>query len=77
MVVARSTVFRFSIFASIVGSSCKIFAFEFDPVIDRRRMQFERNFFAGVQRRAAKTGDLANRMLELGRRGFGLQSLAP
>jgi len=38
-------------------------------VIDRRWMQPERNFFARVERCAAQTGDLANRVLKLGRSG--------
>ena len=52
-------------FASIVGSSGQILAFEFDPVIDRRRLQFQRHFFAGVQRRAAKSSGFGYGMLKI------------
>ena len=45
----------------------QIFAFEFDPVIDRRRMQLERDLFPRVQRGAAKPGGFAKSMLKLGR----------
>jgi hypothetical protein len=36
-------------------------------------MQSERNFFAGVQRSAGKTGNLANGLLELGSGHRGLK----
>jgi hypothetical protein len=54
------------------GVNCRlvlqILAFEFDPVISRCRMQLQRDFFAGVQRRTAQAGGLANGMLKLERR---------
>ena len=43
----------------------QVLAFEFDAVIDRRRLQLERDFFAGVQRGAAKSSRFGNSMLEL------------
>ena len=45
----------------------QILALEFDAVIDRRGMQLERDFFAGVQRGAAEAGGFGKRMLKLGR----------
>jgi hypothetical protein len=43
----------------------QILAFEFDPMIDRRRLQLEGYFFAGMQRRAAESSRFGNGMLEL------------
>ena len=43
-----------------------VFALEFDPMIDRGRLQLERNFFAGVQRSAAESGRFRQGMLKLG-----------
>ena len=49
----------------------QIFAFEFDSVIHRRGMNFERHFFAGMQSGAGKAGGFADCMLKLWRRGHG------
>ena len=71
IVVARSTVFRFSIVASIVGSSCKILASKLDAGIRRRGLNFQRDLFAGVQRRSADGGGLGESHLRLGDRRHG------
>ena len=47
---------------------CQILALEFDSVIDRRRMQLERNLFAGVQRHSAEAGGFGESLLNF-RRG--------
>ena len=47
----------------IVG---QVFALEFDPMIDRRRLQLERYLFAGVQRGATESSGFRKRMLKLG-----------
>jgi hypothetical protein len=53
------------------GVNCRlvlqILALELNPVIDRRRMQFQRDFFSGVQRRSVEAGGLDNGRLKLGR----------
>ena len=41
----------------------QIGAFELDAVIDRSRMQFQRDLLAGVQRHAGKASRLAQRVL--------------
>ncbi len=43
----------------------QIFAFELDSVIDRRRLQFERDLFSCVQRGAAKSGGFALAYVEI------------
>jgi hypothetical protein len=47
----------------------QIFALEFDSVIDRRRLQFERDLFAGMQGGARKAGSFAKCLLKFRRRG--------
>ena len=47
---------------------CQILALEFDSVIDRRRVQLERNLLAGVQRHSAETGGFGESLLNF-RRG--------
>ena len=46
----------------------QILAPELDSVVGRRRMQLQRNFLAGVQRRAAEAGRFRQRVLKF-RRG--------
>jgi hypothetical protein len=48
----------------------EIFALELDAGIDRSRLQFERDLFAGVQRRAADTGAPGKSLLRLGHKGL-------
>ena len=45
----------------------EIFALELEAEIDRRRLQFERDLFAGVQRRAADARAPGESLLRLGR----------
>src|SRR5438874_2582553 len=66
IVVARSTVFKFSMVPSMVGSAGQVFAFKFDPMINRGRLQLERHLFTSVQRSAAESGRFRQRMLKLG-----------
>jgi len=47
--VARSTVFTFCTFASIVGSSGRSTRLEFSPEIHRCRVDGEDHFLAGVE----------------------------
>ena len=47
----------------------QIFAPEFDSVVHRRGMQFQRDLFARVQSGAAKAGGFGYRILKLGCRG--------
>ena len=47
----------------------QILSLEFDSMIYRRGMQFQRDFVTGMQRGAAKAGSLANCMLKLRVRG--------
>ena len=54
----------------------QIFAFEFYSVVDRRGLNFERHFLAGMQRGAAKPGAFANGMLKLSRGGHSVLNLA-
>ncbi len=61
----RFQVFDFRVDRRLV---LQIFAFEFDPVIDRRRLEAERDFFAGVQRDAAEAGGFSEGVLEFRRR---------
>ena len=60
----------FEIFESGVNRRfvLQILALELNPMVHWRRMQFQRNLFAGMQRSAAEAGGLANGMLKLGRR---------
>ena len=49
----------------------QILALEFDPEIDRSRLQPERDLLARMQRRSAQTGGFTEGVLQLGRRGHG------
>ena len=44
----------------------EVLALELDPVIDRRGLQAQRDFFAGVQRGAAEAGGFGDGVLKLG-----------
>ena len=51
----------------------QIFTFEFDSVVHRCGMKFERDLFARVQRGASKPGNFAKRLLKFGRRHRALK----